>query len=66
MNYGIGHGWEEETIEKKTEWFSGLPVRDRMRIFNEVAELALSLNPKIADYKDAEQIKAGIHILERK
>lgn len=66
MNYGIGHGWEEETIEKKTEWFSQLPVKERIRIFNEVTELALTLNPSIADYKDAEQIKTGIQILERK
>jgi len=66
MNYGIGHGWEEETIEKKAEWFSQLPVKERIRIFNEVTELALTLNPSIADYKDAEQIKTGIQILERK
>jgi len=53
----------EDTIEAKTRWFRSLPLSERMEIFCEFKELALSLNPKLYGKEHATQIKRRIQIV---
>lgn len=64
MNKTVSHSWEEETPEAKARWFSSLTLKERMDLLCEFTDFILSINPNIADMKDAQQInKKGIQIL---
>ena len=63
MEKSISHDREEETIEAKTRWFKSLSISDRMEIFCAITDMALSLNPTLADKKDAQQANKRIRIL---
>ena len=65
MNKEISHKREEETIEAKTRWYRSLPLNQRMDILCSFTDLALSINPKIVNKKDAEQAKKGFLILSK-
>jgi len=62
-NQLLSHERSEDTIEAKTRWFRSLPLSERMEIFCEFTELALSLNPKLFGMKNAPQIKRRIQIV---
>lgn len=62
----VSHSISEETIEAKVAWFKSLSPEERVSMFCQFTELALSCNPKLADLKDVEQLKRGIRILEKK
>ncbi|MCP4136213.1 MAG: hypothetical protein GY754_34905 [bacterium] len=63
MEKSISHDREEETIEAKTRWFKSLSIYDRMEILCSITDMALTLNPKLADKKDAKQTNKRIRIL---
>jgi len=63
MNDKISHNYEDESIEAKVRWFRSLPLSERMELFCAFTDLALDLNPKLPDKKDAQQIKGRIQIL---
>lgn len=63
MEFTISHDRGEETLMAKARWFHSLTFEQRIDVFNAFTELILSANPNIADRKDAEQIKRGIHII---
>ena len=62
----ISHTFRDETPEAKARWFQSLTPDERMAVFCEYTDLALSLNPNLPELKDAEQIKRGIRILRKK
>ncbi len=57
--------WDEESIEKKAEWFAGLSPEERLKILNDFYEFIISVNPDIIKFKDAQQTERGIQILKR-
>ena len=59
----ISHDFADETIEAKTRWFRSLPMSERMELLCEFTDLALSINPKIGEKKDAQPIAGRIQIL---
>jgi hypothetical protein len=59
----ISHDREEETIEAKARWFQSLTIEERLRLFDEMTELALALNPRLPDLKDAEPSRGSRRIL---
>lgn len=61
----ISHNFEEETIEAKARWFRSLSVSERIDVLCEFTELALALNPGIADMKDDPKIEGRVQVLRR-
>ncbi len=63
MKEFISHDRSEETPEAKARWFQSLTLSERMEIFCEITELILSLNPRVAEKKNAEPPSGRIRIL---
>jgi len=63
MNQSITHDRREESIEAKTRWFRALPLSERMEMFCSFTDMALTLNPDLADKKDAQQTERRIRII---
>ena len=65
MNGSVSHDRREETPEAKTLWFRSLPLSERMELLCSFTDLALTLNPKLQDTKDAEQTHRRIQVLSK-
>lgn len=65
MSKGISHSRQEESPEAKARWFQSLPVSERMELLCAFTDLALEVNPHLADKKDAQQTKGRIQVLSR-
>jgi hypothetical protein len=65
MNHKISHSRADETLEAKALWFRSLSLEDRMDVFVAFTDLALELNPKLPDKKDAEQAQRRIRIISK-
>jgi hypothetical protein len=65
MTRKISHDREEESIESKTRWFRSLSLSERMDLFCSFTDLALEMNPKLPELKDAQQTKKGIRIISK-
>jgi hypothetical protein len=63
MKIEISHTRDEETIEAKATWYQSLTLTERMDIFCEFTDLALELNPRLADAKDAQQTQGRVRVL---
>lgn len=65
MSRGISHDWSEETIEAKARWFQSLSYPERMELLCAFTELALAVNPGIADKRDDQRTGKGVRILSK-
>jgi hypothetical protein len=63
MTPTITHDRREETIEAKTLWFQSLSMAERMEMFCSFVDLALSINPKLQELKDAKPASGRIQII---
>jgi hypothetical protein len=63
MNEAVTHDRGEESIEAKTRWFRSLPLSERMEMFCSFTDMALTLNPDLADEKDAQQTGRRIRVI---
>ncbi len=63
MTFTIRHDREQESIEAKTRWFRSLSMADRMEVFCNFTDLALSVNPDLKDRNHAQPIAGRIQIL---
>ena len=63
MEFKISHDRSDETIEAKVKWFRALNLSERMDMLCAFTDLALELNPQLADKKYAQQAKKRIQIL---
>jgi hypothetical protein len=59
----VTHDRREETIEEKVKWFKSLPLSERMEMLCEFTEFALTMNPELADIRDAQQTERSIQII---
>ena len=59
----ISHDRQEESIEAKAFWFQSLPLAERMEMLCTFTDLALSVNPELAEKKDAQPTKGRVQIL---
>jgi hypothetical protein len=59
--------FDAETPEAKARWFRSLTVQERIRVFCEWCDLALAMNPHIAEKKNrnAPRAKGPVCILPR-
>lgn len=46
-------------MEAKARWFQSLTLVERMEILCAFTDLALEINPRLADMKDAQPIKSA-------
>lgn len=60
----VTHDYKEETLEAKAIWFQSLPLSERMDLLCSFTDLALAINPRLADIKDAQQTGRRIQVLE--
>ncbi len=65
MEKKVSHSFSEETIEAKARWFQSLSLSKRMEMLCSFTDLALEVNPRLPDLKDAQQTKKGIRILSK-
>jgi hypothetical protein len=63
--YGISHDRREETIEAKTRWFRSLSPEQRMEVFCEFVNLALSVHPDLAERKDVGSFAGRVQVLRK-
>jgi len=63
MNKTVSHDRKEENIEAKARWFRSLSLSERMDMFCAFTDLALTLNPGLADKKDAQQTERRVRII---
>jgi hypothetical protein len=61
----VSHIWEEETPEAKTRWFRSLRMEDRMQMFCDLIDLALSINPDLPEKKRAKPTPGRIQIISK-
>ena len=66
MDFGISHDREDESIEAKARWFHSLSLKERMDLLCSFTELALAVNPNLADGKDAQPIEGRVQVLSLK
>ncbi|MCK5185720.1 MAG: hypothetical protein KAR43_01220 [Deltaproteobacteria bacterium] len=65
MEQTISHDRKEETIEAKARWFQSLSLEERMEMLCNFTDIALTINPKIQDKKDAQQAQGRIQIITK-
>jgi hypothetical protein len=65
MNKTVSHDRSDETIEAKVRWFRSLPLSERMEMLCSFTDLALTLNPKLPEHRDAQQTKGRIRVLSK-
>ena len=66
MPSGISHDRSDESLEAKARWFQSLTLAERMDVFCEMTDMALSLRPDLAEKDlpdDAQQAKKRIQVL---
>ncbi|MCA9435900.1 MAG: hypothetical protein H6751_02785 [Candidatus Omnitrophica bacterium] len=61
----ISHDWSDESLEAKARWFQSLSLEDRMEILCSFTDLALEVNPRLKDQKDAQPIEGRVQVLSR-
>lgn len=66
MTPTVEHDRKQESIEAKARWFQSLSMAERMEIFCEYTELALSVHPELKDKKYVKPIAGRIQILSEK
>lgn len=59
----VSHEWGEETPEAKARWFRALGMADRMQIFCDLTDLALSIHPSLPEKQRAEPTAGRIQII---
>ncbi|MEK7449108.1 MAG: hypothetical protein AAB019_06460 [Planctomycetota bacterium] len=65
MNKTISHHREKETIESKVRWFRSLPLSERMEMLCSFTDLALTVNPKLQDLKNAQPVTGRFQIISK-
>ncbi len=63
MEKNVTHNREDETIEEKARWFQSLPLAERMEMLVAFTDLALEVNPRLADEKDAKPAHGAVRIV---
>jgi hypothetical protein len=63
MTLTIQHDRSQESLEAKTRWFRSLTLAERMDIFCDFTDLALSVNPDLKDRNHAQPIAGRIQVL---
>jgi hypothetical protein len=63
MDLFVSHDRLEETPEAKARWFQKLSLQEREELLCNFTDMILSVNPKVAELKDAQPITGRIRVL---
>jgi hypothetical protein len=63
MDLYVSHDRQEETTEAKARWFQQLSLIEREELLCYFTDMILSINPKVAELKDAQPITGRIRVL---
>jgi hypothetical protein len=63
INGYVSHDRREETPEAKTRWFRSLPMSERMDLLCAFTDLALTVNPALADRRNAQSPAGSIQVI---
>jgi hypothetical protein len=66
MKPTIGHDREQESIEAKTRWFKSLSIADRIEVFCNFTDMALSANPNLQGRSHAKPIAGRVQVISEK
>ena len=66
MTPTIEHDRKQESFEAKMRWFQSLSMAERMDIFCEFTELALSVHPELKEKQYVKPIAGRIQIFSEK
>lgn len=64
MEGRVLHGFEHETIEAKAAWFGTLTIEERLRHLDTLYRLAVGLDPKLREGRDARSPSATVRVLK--
>jgi hypothetical protein len=59
----VTHDRGEETMEAKARWFASLPLSERMDMLCHFTDLALTVNPRLQEQKDAQPVAGRIQVI---
>jgi len=59
----ISHDINDESVEAKVRWFRALPLSERIEMLCNYTDLALELNPDLAEKKNAQSTTGRVRIL---
>jgi hypothetical protein len=62
----ISHDRLEESIESKVRWFQSLSLNERMELLCAFTDLALSIQPELANRRHAEPASKHIRVITEK
>jgi hypothetical protein len=65
MERSISHDRQDESIEAKARWFRSLSLEERMDLLCAFTDLALEVNPELAEKKYAQSPDGNIQVLSR-
>ena len=63
MKPSISHDRKAESPEAKARWFQSLSVEERMEVLCAITDLALTVNPKLAEKKHARPAGGRVRVL---
>jgi len=63
MYVSVSHDRRDESMEAKARWFRSLTLAERMEILCSFTDLALEINPKLPDMKNAQPIEGSVQVL---
>jgi len=61
--FGISHDWNDETPEAKARWFASLSMTERMQVFCDLTDMALSINPSLMERDHVKPVAGRIQII---
>ena len=65
MIASVSYNIKDESIEAKVRWFKSLTIQERYQNFCDYTELALLLNPKLAEKKIDKPASGSICVLRK-
>ena len=63
MRLEVSHDRADESPEAKARWFRSLPMSDRMELLCFYTDVALTVNPGLAEVKDAPETPGRVRVL---
>jgi hypothetical protein len=63
VKLSVSHSRDEETPEAEARWFSSLPMEERMRVFCDMCDMVIAVNPKVLEAKNAQPVSGRVRIL---
>jgi hypothetical protein len=61
----ISHNRAEETLEAKARWFQSLPLVERLDVFCNWVDLALTVNPRLTEQGRAQPLAGRIQVVTK-